>query len=772
MPKSVSQQVAEFTVERRKLLLTLACLLSVLLGSGVVRTSFDTSFSALLTRSDPYIDEYEELQAQFPDSISISFVFIPEPGKTVFDRSVLNAISQLKESYTSIPFADRLSSLLDYQSPETRRRLFTRSLQNYSQAELDALLEPALQDRLLTANLLAQDGAMSFATITSSAEQVDSAQRAEIAEATLALREQLRLQNPTLGIHVNSDVLLEQSSQRAMVDDLTTLLPFVILACVLVICYCFRSITLGICILSHTLFTILCTVGTLAYLGFAFNSISVMAPLVVVIISVANSVHIISIYKQSLHAGNAGIVAMQDSVRQNFQPISLAAITTGIGFSSLNMCSSPAIQDFGQIVATGIVFAYLFTLTILPALLINFSAAAKKDDPADSPFLHEVLQRMSEFTARNDKPIFWSCSALAIATLMLLPLNETDFNRMDFIATDSEFDLKPYYDEVGERLNRGPALDYAIDTGMPGRSDGELDPAFLNRLDNFMQWLQQQPDIESLASIVDVVKTIHRIQNDDAPEFYTIPEDGRTIGNYLLGYALAQSEDFPLFGFVSADFSRLRLFINAIPSSNEELIDLDERISNKFSEDFPDAKLIHGSGILLFARMDSLVTIELLQGYSLSLVLITLSLIVGLRSLYFGILSVLPNLLPATIVFGLWALFVGQLDPFVMMLFSISIGLVVDDTVHILSHYLKHRRAGDSKRFSIEQAIKVAGPALTITTLVLALGTTILIWANTLYFQQAAKLLVPIVVLALALDLFYLPTILKRFDNRFEAETA
>jgi hypothetical protein len=104
------------------------------------------------------------------------------------------------------------------------------------------------------------------------------------------------------------------------------------------------------------------------------------------------------------------------------------------------------------------------------------------------------------------------------------------------------------------------------------------------------------------------------------------------------------------------------------------------------------------------------------------------------------------------------------------MLFSISIGMVVDDTVHLLSHYLHSRRDGECQRDSIDRAIKTAGPALTITTLILALGTTILIGANTLYFQQAAKLLVPIVLLALALDLLYLPTILKRFDNRFKPE--
>jgi len=210
----------------------------------------------------------------------------------------------------------------------------------------------------------------------------------------------------------------------------------------------------------------------------------------------------------------------------------------------------------------------------------------------------------------------------------------------------------------------------------------------------------------------------------------------------------------------------MSLFINAIPMSNQEMIDLDLRLTEKFEEDFPEADLIHGSGLLLFARMDELVTIELLQGYSLSLLLITITLIIGLRSVYFGILSVLPNLLPATIVFGMWALLVGQLDPFVMMLFSISIGLVVDDTVHLLSHYLDDRRKGAAQPDAISHAIKTAGPALSITTLILALGTTILIFASTVYFQQAAKLLVPIVVIALVLDLLYLPTILKRFDKK------
>lgn len=762
MHKTISQQVAQFTVHRRLQLIAVSTLMMVLLGLGILRTSFDTSLNALLTESDPYLDELIALEEIFPSPTVVNFIFIAEDGETVFSRKVLDAIVDLQESYDTVPTATRLTSVLGFFNPETQQELFSQPLETYSTEELTRIGEAAVNERLLTANLLAGDGSLTFATITTNSDDSDAAERLEIAVAAEALLHHLRQENPDVDIYVNSEVLIEQSSQQAMVDDLTTLLPFVILACVIAICYCFKSATLGVCILTHTLYTIVGTVGTLGFIGYAFNSISIIAPLVVVIVSVANSVHIISIYKQELQRGSNKQDAMEYSLAHNFQPISLAAITTAIGFSSLNMCSSPAIQDFGQIVAIGILFAYILTLTLLPSLLIRFSGPMTNAQTGEIPFMHDNLQRLSEFTLRNDKAIFWSCSTLAVITFLLLPLNETDFNRIDFIASDS--DTRQYYDEVSEKMNRGPTLDYGIRTSS---YEAAIEPMFLNRVDEFQQWVNEQTDVESAASLVDVVKTINRVSNNNDADQYVIPDDKLTITNHLLSYGFAQTEDFPLFGFVDQQFSVLNVFVNATPMTNQEMIDLDQRITDKFAEQFSDAELIHGSGILLFARMDELVTIELLQGYSISLLLITLSLAVGLRSIYFGILSVLPNLLPATMVFGMWGLFVGQLDPFVMMLFSISIGLVVDDTVHLLSHYLGGRRRGSDKHCAMTHAIKTAGPALTITTIVLALGTTVLIWANTLYFQQAAKLLVPIVVLALVLDLIYLPTILKRFDNKF-----
>ena len=760
-----SGNVAKATVLNRIPLFILAVILTCLLGSGIFRTTFNSSLSALLTQSDPYLNELEEMDRTFPSNGEIRFAFVADKGATVFDSKVLLAISDLKERFTAIPKIQGINTILDFTSPETQRRLFSKAIDDLSDSEIAEISEVAKNERFLTTNLLSPDGRLTFAIIEVNTRDSSNAERLQIADSILKLKEELSSLHPEVNLFANSDVILEKASQQDMVDDLTQLMPLVILLCVAIICYCFKSLAIGACILTHVAFTIICTVGILGFFGLSFNNISVIAPLVVVIISVANSVHIISIFKQGLYRGKEDVEAMIYSMRHNLRPVSLAAITTAIGFTSLSMSSSPAIQDFGRIVSVGIAFAYLLTILMLPYMLVRVSNISSVSKETSVTFFQPQLRDLIEFTAQNDKVIFFVCSTLAVLTFCLLPLNETDFNRLDFIASDS--DIREYYDVVNESMDRGLGLNYAIETQI---ENGAIDPAFLREADKFTNWLSEQDEIESVISIVEVIKTINRILNDNDEQQYIIPEESQTNFNYLNAYRTVEDNFLPLNRFIDEDYSAITLIINAREMTNQQMIDLDERITQEYPKALSSASLIHGSGVLLFARMDELVTIELLQGYSISLLLITICLTLGFSSLHFGLLSVIPNLLPATMVFGFWAFFVGQIDPFVMMLFSISIGLVVDDTVHILSHYLESRRAGASKAEAIGSSISTAGPALTITTMVLALGTTVLIFANTLYFQQSAKLLVPIVVLALVLDLLYLPTILKRFDTQYNAQ--
>jgi predicted RND superfamily exporter protein len=226
----------------------------------------------------------------------------------------------------------------------------------------------------------------------------------------------------------------------------------------------------------------------------------------------------------------------------------------------------------------------------------------------------------------------------------------------------------------------------------------------------------------------------------------------------------------PLF---NPDYSAVRLEIGTSGLSNGELLLFNDKIES-WIEDNIDAKytVMHGDYSILFARLQHSISVQLLQGFTLSFILITLTLIVGLRSLRYGLLSIGPNLFPATIVFGFWGVFVGELSPYILMLFSISIGLVVDDSVHVLSKYIVARRAGDTPEDAVRYCLDKAGSAITITTLSLALGTLVLVFSNTFYYQNVALLLTPIIIVALLLDLLFLPPMLVRYDTWREKGSA
>ncbi len=755
------QAFIAIVVNRRRALLLLALLLSLLLAAGIPRTGFDTSLGVLLTRSDPWLAERDRMLAEFPGQSEISFAFEPASGD-VFTHPTLAAMVDLSKNYRQIPLARGMNSILAWQSPYGDDTFFEKPLAQlftYTDAELQERRARALQEPFVAGILLAPEGDLALASIRLGSASLTDEQRRSTAEATLALRDELQARHPEVAIHISSEALYEQSTRQAMLDDLFYLLPLAILLCNGILCYSFRSLLLGGCILGVSLLTIAWTVGTLGWLGVRFNTVSVMAPVVVVTIAVANSVHLVSIFRQQRLAGLAPLDAMRHSLQFNLRPVSLAALTTMAGFGSLNLASAPAVSSFGSVVALGVLYAWALSLLVLPALVLLLPARAGLR-VAQQPLLTRLLQGARALVLAHGKLFLWGAALLTLVALPLSLRNSTDFDRGSFVNEDSV--LHDYVTAVGARMARGPQLLYGIDAQTP---DGVVEPQFLQRVDAFAQWLRAQEGVLQVASLVELVKGVNQVVNENQPEFALIPGERSVIEDHLFNYQTVQVSTYSLDNFINADYSLIRLFVGTASMSNQAILDLNERIGAEFSRQLPEYALLHGSSTLIFARMDRAVTFELLEGYGLSLLLITVALVVGMRSVRYGLLSMLPNLLPAVLVFGAWGLLVGSLDPFVMMLFSISIGLVVDDTVHILSSYQSSRVQGLSPRAAVEHALEKAGPALILTTTVMAVGTCVLMAASTLYFQQAAMLLVPIVVVALLLDLLFFPALLLRVER-------
>ena len=363
--------IARILVERRVILAVITLLVSAVIGWGVTRTSVDPRTDAILPGDDPYAAQVKEVQEDFPRSRSALFTFIAPDGN-IFNRQALGAMEALHDRFGEVQSAVAVGSLVNYRLNAVDEAIHGRKyllppLDSLSDEDLASVREIALADEDLVKTQLAREGDMALAVLKYRPNTEDLHERLDIARSVVALRDAMREDYPGVEIYALGNDLFELDSYNAQIKDRNRLAPLVALATTLLLWVCLNSLVYALCTLLVAFLGILITVGAVGWSGFAFNQISNMGPLVVLTIGMAHGIHIISIYLQGLHDGRSKRDALQHSLELNLQPVTLATVTTAMGFLSLNYCTSAGIYGFGNVVAMGVFWAYLVTLTLLPA---------------------------------------------------------------------------------------------------------------------------------------------------------------------------------------------------------------------------------------------------------------------------------------------------------------------------------------------------------------------------------------------------------------------
>ena len=751
--------IINLLLEKRNVLALATLALSIFVAVGLGSTRMIATSESLLSDNDPFKLEVEMAQEDFPPTTGVLFAFEAED---IFALESLRAMEALTQRYAEVKSAIAVRSLLNQRLNDSDQETYGRDylvpeLAGLTDSDAAKIREIALNDDDIVKNSLSKAGDMALANIRYKNSEDDQATRLEIARSVVALRDSLREEFPNVDIYVLGRLMFELDGINARTKDNQVLLPLVLIVGILLLWFCLRSLSFSITLMAMAALSFAATMGTYGWLDIAFNQISTLGPLVVIVIAIADGIHVLSIYAQGLHKGMVKMDAMRESLRVNIQPITLATVTTAIGFLSLNYSSSPGIYGFGNIIAIGVIWAYVVTLAILPALVLLLPTNKVPQPLGIAGFIRTVIKLV---TTRGTV-LFWGSAVIIVVTLGLLPLNSLDFNRFTFIDEDS--DAHHVLTALSEKIGNDQALAYSIDSG---EYYGITQPEFLQQVEALSIWLEAQPEASFVTSYTDYLRARNKSDNDDDEAFEILPDDQLQIIDYLVGYQLVQEIEPSLQPIFNADYSAVRLVIATSNLSNKQLLDFNDRIDAWIADNVKkEYKVLHGDNSILYVRLDRRITEELIQGFMLSFLLITITMIIGLKSLRYGLLSIMPNLFPATVVFGVWGLLVGELSPYILMLFSISIGLVVDDSVHILSKYISGKEDGMSPEKAAVYSLDRAGSAITITTLSLALGTFILVFSSTPYFQSVASLLTPIIIVAWALDLFFLPPLLIKFDR-------
>ncbi|MDH3768498.1 MAG: MMPL family transporter, partial [Gammaproteobacteria bacterium] len=570
--------------------------------------------------------------------------------------------------------------------------------------------------------------------------------------------EQFEADYPGLDLRITGSAVMNNAFFEASMRDITTLVPLMYLGIIITMLLLVRCVSSTIATVVVIAFSIATGMGLAGWFGIQLTSPSAAAPTVIMTLAVADCIHLIVSMFSAMRHGKDRQAAIVESLRINMQPVFLTSATTAIGFLTMNFSDVPPFRDLGNIAAMGVMAAFAYAVFLLPAMLSVLPCRKKASAGRTSAW----MDRFGDFVVRKTNPLLIGMTAVSLLILAFIPVNELDDEFVQYFGESIDFRVDTDY--TIENLTGISRVHYSIPAG---ESSGVSDPEFLAQLEQFTQWYRQQPGVLHVTSLTDVFKRLNRVLHGDDPEWYRLPEERDLAAQYLLLYELSLPFGLDLNNQLNLDKSATQFIATTESLSSVRLRALVAKSEKWLAENTPELATT-GIGIsVMFSHISERNIRSMLGGALLGLVLISALLLIALRSVRIGLLSLLPNLLPIGLAFGVWGIAVGQVNVAASVVSGMILGIIVDDTVHFLSKYLRARRErGYSATDAVRYAFHTVGVALFVTTLILIAGFSVLSMSDFELNGTMGSLTAIGIALALIVDFLLLPPLLIKLDKR------
>ncbi|HDY7555136.1 TPA: MMPL family transporter [Vibrio vulnificus] len=729
---------------------------------GAKNLYFRGDYNIFFDGSNAQLQAFDEIQTTFAKTDNIALVLAPKSGD-VFDQRTLTQIQEMTEQAWQVPYSSRVDSLANYQHTEAvDDDLLVEDLlyQSYPlTAERIAKVRTiAMSEPLLVNALVSEKGDVAVINITMQMPGVD--ETAEVNEVVAYVEHMLshyRAQYPDVTIYKAGIIAMNHSFAMAAQNDSATLVPTMLLVILVFLTLMLRSFLSVLATLVVIIGAIVATLGIVGWAGMFLHVASVNVPTLIMTLAVADCVHVIASMRHFMRQGMPKAQAIHRSVTLNFVPIIITSVTTAIGFLMMNMSDSPVLRDFGNLSALGVMIACVLSVSLLPALLnllpVRFSAkqAAKSSD---------IMDKLADLVVHRRNVLLPLSIVVIAGSAALIPYNKVNDESVKYFDTSSEF--RQAADFMEQRISGMTTMSIAIKTH---QSQGIASPEFLAVLGEFTHWLREQPETDHVASLSDIYKRLNKNMHGDDNAYYTLPAERELAAQYLLLYEMSLPFGLDLNNQVNVDKSSVKLQLTVKNLGSVELVALEERIYQWFASHAPQYQVVASSPSLMFAHIGETNMSSMLSTLPITLILISALMIFALRSWRLGMISLVPNIAPAVIGFGLWALISGEINLGLSVVVTLTLGIVVDDAVHFLAKYQHARKAGQNAEQAVRYAFHTVGRALWITTVVLVAGFSVLAMSQFRLNSDMGQLSAIVIFVALVIDFVLLPSLLMRFDT-------
>ncbi len=740
-------------------------LILVFLSYGLKFAQFDADPSIYFSDDHEHYRLFKELENIYGRVDSIMMVIQAKKG-SIFSQENLTLIEKTTNEAWTLPYATRVDSISNYnysmsEDDEMIVEPLIEDASNFTPPDITNVKEIALTDPDIVKRLVSIDYPVAMIRIIVSLPKINrQEEEREVAAAIQEITHRIEAKHPDIDVLLSGNVISNTVVTDVATQDMMTIIPLMYLAIFVMLGVLLKSVSAVIAIVAVTILSCIGAIGAASWFGIVLNMMSITSINIIVTVSIAHCVHILVYFLQAFHQGASKRDALAESLKINLMPISLTSLTTALGFISMNLSKMPPAHDLGNITAIGVLIAFVLSLLFLPPLLLILPLKKRKLKAGGK--LSQMMDNLAEFVIRKRTALLIVSLVLSLGILSFAPMNVMNDRFTENVKMPNQFRVD------NQKIDQYFGGLYTIDYDFKAKDEGGIaEPEYLLALEKFANWMREQPEVRSVQSYTDIIKRLNKNMHNDDPAYYRIPDSREEAAQYQLLFEMSQPQGTDLSNIIRQNKTATRMIASLPSTDTSDLIDLQQRAQVWIKANMPDYMYYSGEGIaVMWSYLGQEAIVDGLKGALLALLLISIILMIVFKSLKYGFISLIPNLLPAGVGYGIWALVNGQLSMGQMLVLSITIGIVVDDTVHFLSKYLRARKHNQaSTEDAVRYAFKQVGPALWITTAVLILGFGMLYFSGFIPNSNLGLLTVCIISAALLLDFFLLPPLLMLLDK-------
>jgi predicted RND superfamily exporter protein len=751
-----------WVTNHRVLSLVIALVVAVSAASGGQFLGFTNDYRVFFSGDDPHLLAFENLQDTYTKNDNVLFVIAPDDGK-VFSNDTLAAISDLTDQAWNTPFSIRVDSLSNYQHTEAEGDdLIVADLyedaSTLSDPELARIKDIAVNEPFLIHRLISEDAKVAAINITVEMPGLDeAAEGPQVVEHVRNMRSYVEQNYPQLKVYLTGIMMMNQAFPEASIYDMTHLVPAAFAIILILVFLQLRGFSGTVATFITIILSIVSAMGVAGWMGIKLTPPSMSAPTIILTLAVADCVHILANWLQKYRGGLDKLKAMAESIRINFSPVLLTSITTAIGFMSLNFSDAPPFGDLGNIAALGVMFAWFYAMTLLPALVTLLPASQKKH----RAYGGEIMEKFADWVIRKRGMLMPVMSLIIVGLVLFIPRNSLNDVFVNYF--DKRIEFRTDTDFVVENLTGMYFIDYSLNAGDSGAIS---EPKYLEQVQQFTDWLRLQPEVIHVNTLTDVFKRVNRSMHGDDDNWYALPQEREMAAQYLLLYEMSLPYGLDLNNQIDIDKQRTRLSVTLETLSTTDTLAFEQRTSDWLRANTPEIHTTGASPTVMFSHIGMRNIVSMLGGTAFALVAISMLLIFAFSSLRYGILTLIPNIAPAAMAFGLWGIVDAEIGLGLSVVTAMTLGIVVDDTIHFMSKYLRARREqGLQASEAVRYAFSTVGIALWTTSVALAAGFLVLSTSSFMLNAEMGLLVAIVIMFAIIVDFLLLPALLIRFDS-------